>query len=115
MCSSELTRREFAGTLAAGVAAPALVRRRLHAQPGRTLARFEILDAAGAPVPTSELDRFYLCDRRQQVFTSPRWRFATAKMKDQLAAAIESGNVSRIATALVRVGAVRGSQVGGAR
>jgi hypothetical protein len=50
----------------------------------------------------------------QQVFTSPRWRFATAKMKDRLAAAIESGNVSRIAMALVRVGAVQGSKTASA-
>lgn len=45
------------------------------------------------------------------VFTSPRWRLASAQAKDALAEAIASGRVSNIATALSRIGAVQVSKV----
>jgi hypothetical protein len=43
------------------------------------------------------------------VFQSPRWKLASAQMKDSLAEAITSGNVSRAATILGRIGANRGA------
>ena len=46
-----------------------------------------------------------------QVFTSPRWRFVDARMRDQLANAIESGSQARITHMLGRIAAVEASHV----
>lgn len=46
-----------------------------------------------------------------QVFTSPRWRFVDARMRDQLASAIESGSQARISHTLGRIAAVQASQL----
>lgn len=73
MSREPVSRREFTVTLAGCVAAPALTARdepTLPAQAGRLIARFEILDGTGAPVPTSELGRFYLCDLLQRPIPS---------------------------------------------
>jgi hypothetical protein len=46
------------------------------------------------------------------VFTSPRWRLASAQAKDKLAEAIMSGNLTQIAEQLSRITATQGSKVG---
>lgn len=46
------------------------------------------------------------------VMTSPRWRFADARLRDQLADAIMSNQVERITTALGRISATQGAKVG---
>jgi hypothetical protein len=48
------------------------------------------------------------------VFTSPRWKLASAQMKDALAQAIVENDVSKVASVLARVSAVQGSKVPGA-
>jgi hypothetical protein len=61
----------------------------------------------GAAFATGKLAAF-----AARVFASPRWKLASAQVKDKLAEAIESGNQDRITSALSRVLAVEGSQVG---
>lgn len=45
-----------------------------------------------------------------QAFASPRWQFATARMKDDLADAIVNGKLDKAASVLARVTAVQGSK-----
>jgi len=49
----------------------------------------------------------------QTVFHSPRWRLASAQMKDRLAKAIANDNAGEITEALARITAVQGSKAGG--
>jgi len=46
----------------------------------------------------------------RQVFTSPRWQFVDAKLRNQLADAIVNNNVDNVASALVRISAVQASK-----
>jgi hypothetical protein len=45
------------------------------------------------------------------VFSSPRWKFASAQMKDSLARAIMNGNVGELTSVLSRLGAGAASQI----
>src|SRR5690606_16301779 len=47
----------------------------------------------------------------ESVFTSPRWRLASAQMKDKLADAIVNGKVDQAAAILSRITAVQGSKL----
>jgi hypothetical protein len=47
----------------------------------------------------------------KRVFTSPRWQLVDANLRDRLATAIASNNVSKVATALARISAVQGSKI----
>lgn len=46
------------------------------------------------------------------VFSSPRWKLASAQAKDALADAIMTNDVGKISTALGRIGVVQGSKIG---
>lgn len=48
----------------------------------------------------------------QSTFNSPRWKLASAQMKDALAEAIASNDAGRIANVLARIGATQGSKLG---
>jgi hypothetical protein len=53
-----------------------------------------------------------VADMAKQAISSPGWRFASAKIKDQLADAIVANDVGKIVMALTRITSVQGSKVG---
>lgn len=82
---------------------------------GPGLAR-EVAGAAGAAAASGSgvgaaVGFAQLSKMAHRVFNSPRWQLASAHAKDQLAEAMASGNVHKVAMALGRVGATQGSKL----
>jgi hypothetical protein len=63
--------------------------------------------AVGGAVALAKLSKM-----ATSVFSSPRWKLASAQAKDSLADAIMANDLGKISTALGRIGAVQGSKIG---